>query len=223
MTILKTLLSIALASSLTFSLVACSAGTKVVDLTNTEESSASTFLLNQDLLPEISEEFSDDVEPGLVIRTEPEANTSVSPGTKVKVFVSKGPKIVESVDSNIEWYNISSDRDDWNFSSPYIDDGILTIETSDVKFARKMEWRDGEDGDGLGFGRASITDSFNKSVPISIVYQKKVVPAGEKQDLTLLIPTADLDKSKPTTIYLELYIKVNGQDEEVRINFTISW
>lgn len=223
MTILKTLVSIALAASLTFSLAACSAGTKVVDLTNTEESSASTFLLNQDLLPEISEEFSDDVEAGLVIRTEPEANTSVSPGTKVKVFVSKGPKRVESLDSNIEWYNVSSGRDDWNFSSPYIDDGILTIELSDVKFARKVEWRDGEDGDGVGFGRASITDSFNKSVPISIAYEKKIVAAGQKQNFKLLIPTADLDKSKPTTIYLELYAKVGGENQDIKINFTISW
>lgn len=221
--ILKRTFRLAIATTSALILVGCaSPGIEVPDLTNTDENSVSTFLLNQDLLPEIVYENSDGVEDGLVIRTQPPAGEVVSTGTKVKVFVSSGPRRIEANNSNMEWTYVGYGADDWNFNSPYIDNGILTIETTDVKFGTALEWRKG-DSSGEGFGRAAINDKFDKAVPISFEFEKKKVSAGEKQDLKLLIPTGDLDNKKPTTLHLELYAKVGGQNRDVKINFTITW
>jgi hypothetical protein len=204
-------------------LVGCSAaGTEVPDLAKTDEASASTFLLNQDLLPEIVYEYSDSIESGFVVKTEPGSGEVVSPGTKVKVFVSEGPRRVESKDSNLEWTYVGYAADDWNFSSPYIEDKMLVIETYDVKFGTALEWRKG-DSSTTGFGRAAINDRFDKAVPISFEFEKKKVTAGEKQDFKILVPTSDLDNGQPTTLYLELYAKVGGSPRDVKINFTITW
>jgi hypothetical protein len=218
----KTLLAMFLIAS-ALVLVGCSsAGTEVPDLENTDEASVSTFLLNQDLLPEIVYEYSDSIESGFVVKTEPGSGEVVSPGTKIKVFISQGPRRIESKDSNIEWTYVGYAADDWNFSSPYIEDKMLIIETYDVKFGTALEWRKG-DSSTTGFGRAAINDKFDKAVPVSFEFDKKKVTAGGKQDLKILVPTSDLDNPQPTTLYLELYAKVGGQNRDVKINFTITW
>ena len=218
----KSLSALVLAAS-ALVLVGCSSpGTEVPDLANTDEASVSTFLLNQDLLPEIVYEYSDTIESGFVVKTEPLPGEVVSPGTKVKVFVSQGPRRIESKDSNMEWTYVSYAADDWNFSGPYIEDKMLVIETYDVKFGTALEWRKG-DSSTTGFGRAAINDKFDKAVPVSFEFDKKKVAAGEEQDLKILVPTSDLDNGQPTTLYLELYAKVGGNERDVKINFTITW
>jgi len=220
---MKARMSLILLMASALALVGCApSGIEVPDLAKTDEASVSTFLLNQDLLPEIVYEYSQSIEEGFVVRTDPTSGNLVSPGTKVKVIVSQGPRRIESKTSNLEWTHVGYASDDWNFSKPYIEDKVLTIDAYDVKFGTDLEWRKGDSAT-TGFGRAAINDKFDKAVPISFEFEKRKVAAEEKHNLKILIPTTDLDNGKPTTLFLELYARVGGSDTDVNLNFTISW
>jgi len=66
---------------------------KIPDLKQQDYRTAETGLRKLGLEPSVEEEFSDTVPIGLVIRTEPEAEREVKPGTAVKIFKSKGPEL----------------------------------------------------------------------------------------------------------------------------------
>lgn len=68
-------------------------------------------------------------------------------------------------------------------------------------------------------GIASITDSFDKTIPVSGKYEKKSWKANESQKFTLEIPLKDLNISKPTDMYLKLFTTNN----DVRVNFYMTW
>ena len=55
-----------------------------------KKDSAVTMLENAGLKPEIVEEYNDNIEAGIVIRQEPEANEEVAKDSNVKIFVSLG-------------------------------------------------------------------------------------------------------------------------------------
>ena len=65
------------------------------DLANRSESDALFQLGSLGLLPEVAEEFSDEVAAGLVIRTEPQAGAQLPQGATVIVVVSQGREPVE--------------------------------------------------------------------------------------------------------------------------------
>ena len=82
-----------------------------------------------------------------------------------------------------------------------------------------MEWKDRyNDGELIGIG--SITDTFDKTIPVSAKYEKQTWKANESQSFTLEIPLKDLNVSKPTDMYLRLY---TNNDNDIRINFYITW
>ena len=55
-------------------------------------SEAESKILTEGLVPNVVEEFSGEVERGIVIRTDPEAGTPLTRGDQVTVVVSKGPR-----------------------------------------------------------------------------------------------------------------------------------
>lgn len=66
----------------------------VPDVTNLGKTVAQNHIVNNKLkVGEIVEEFSDDIEAGAVIRTEPKAGTPVKEGDTIKIIVSKGSEV----------------------------------------------------------------------------------------------------------------------------------
>jgi hypothetical protein len=196
-------------------LVAC-AGSNVVipDISSVDESTAKTLLAQKSLIPSIEYEFSDSVEKGLVIKTDPKIGSSLKQDEKVKIWISKGPRKITSSASSVEWEN---GADKYEFYAPYIEDGILIID-SEMIFSKKYELKDYENT-GEGYGRASITDTFAKTVPLAIETDDKIFNAKTMESFKIKIPVNDLDVQKPTTIYIEFYLTTN----EYKMNFSISW
>jgi eukaryotic-like serine/threonine-protein kinase len=62
----------------------------LINLSEYTEKSFKDYANNNNLVPEIIQEFHDTVEKGLVFSQEPKAGEQLKEGTKVKVFISKG-------------------------------------------------------------------------------------------------------------------------------------
>jgi len=193
----------------------------IPNVADVDKSTAKTILTNKGLIPIIQYEYDNLVELGNVTRTSPEIGSTVKEDSVVTIFISKGPQKVVSKSSTIEWYNISSVADDWSFDAPYIYNGSLTIACY-VKFALPVKWKD-PNNSGHGFGTASINEISGKTVPIKITYAKKSVNAYDMSYLALIVPLADLDNKKPSTIYAKLTAFVNGEEKDINVNFTMSW
>ncbi len=73
----------------------------MTDLRGQTLENALEFLRIQGMNPLPVEEFSDEVEEGKVIRTNPTANTELTPGQKVEVYYSVGPVIKTGVMPNV--------------------------------------------------------------------------------------------------------------------------
>jgi hypothetical protein len=235
---MKKAVSLILASVLCMSLCACGVGNTVIpetesttipttaenriaipDIADVDETTAKTILSSNTLIPSIKYVNDDVVDEGNVIKTEPAIGTKVDPNTKIVIYISTGPAYLESSDARVEWYYLSDKEDKWEFSSPYIRDGVLYIECYNVTFGCAMEWKDPYNKGKL-IGVASITDSFDKKVPVSAKYQKQSWKANESQKFTLEIPLSELSVSRPTDIYLRLYTVDDG---DVKVNFYMSW
>lgn len=66
---------------------------EVPSVVNLGKSIAQDYIVNQGLkVGNITEEYSDDIEDGAVISTNPVANTKVKKGTSVDIVISKGPR-----------------------------------------------------------------------------------------------------------------------------------
>ena len=210
---------------LTFCCAACNntqaAGVCIPDITGTDINTAKNLLSANKLIPVVAEEYSD-VEAGSVIRTNPNVGSTVDENSKVTIVVSKGPRRIDSKNSYGHWQYISYAEDKWEFYTPYIEDGTLYIEAT-ITFAIATTWQDSYEK-GIGGGVASINDTFDKTVPVSVQYDKQSHNAGEEQSITIEIPTTDLDVQKPTTIYLQLYLDNGGQSvKTVECDFSMTW
>lgn len=193
----------------------------VPDVTGLDESTAKTILATNGLIPLVEYQYGD-YDKDTVMYTEPYANKTVEPNQQVKLFVSKGPAFIESSDSRISWWNLSDMDDDWNFYSPFIEYDVLYIHCYDVVLFADIEWKD-EYNYGHMIGEAVVNDIYDKVVPIKANYQKQTWESGEHQDFLLEIPLGDLDIDKPTSMEIELYAYVNGENRHIKLNFSISW
>jgi cold shock CspA family protein len=200
---------------------ACSSGTKIPDVSGSDVETAKTVLATLGFVPTVVEEVSETVEAGIVIDSDPAAGESLSPGSKVEVKVSKGPKRITSKDGTAGWRSVGV-KDDWNYDDSYIEDGNLYIIFSNVMFEAKVKWWDPTE-DGNGFGKASVTDTFDKTVPLEIQWQRQSNAYGQAQLITIKVPVDNLDVQKPTTMFLRLFAEVNGQYKEIGMDLTFAW
>lgn len=183
---------------------------------NTEEEAVETLKSNS-LRPTTIESYSQNIEEGSVIVTSPKAGDKVKENEIITVYVSKGPSYIESTDSTVTWYSISSIKeDDWEFTSPYIQEEYLYIECQ-PKFGVEFDWPDND------YGYASTNATFTKKIPIELNYVIKHVKVNEKQNIIIKIPTEELKTKKPTLVFLKLNIMNNNKKETISLNFTISW
>jgi cold shock CspA family protein len=202
-------------------ITACSSGTKVPDVSGSDVETAKTVLATLGFVPTVSEEVSESVEAGIVIESDPAAGETLSPGSKVELTVSKGPKRITVTNGTASWSGVGVDEN-WAFDFPYIEDGTLHLTFSNVKFDAKVKWWD-PNKNGNGFGQASITDTFNKKVPLDIKWQRQSSAKGQAQLIEIKVPINDLDVQKPTTMYLRLFAEINGVYQEIGVDLTFSW
>lgn len=80
-------------------------GAKMVEipsLSKVEYRTAETKLKSLDLVPQIEDAFDDTIPEGYVIKTDPDAKTSVKVGSNVVVYRSKGPEIKDTKVPNLQ-------------------------------------------------------------------------------------------------------------------------
>lgn len=190
----------------------------IPDIKSVDESTAKILLAQKTLIPSIEYEFSDLIEKDLVIRTDPAIGSSVEQDQKVKIWISKGPKIIESINSTIEW---SDGADDFDYYGLRIEDGVLIIDM-EITASKKYElYKYSVQNE--GFGRASISDTFSKTVPIRIITDNQYFEAKTLEEFQIQLSVNDLDVQKPTTIYIEIYFVKNDRATDYKMNFSASW
>lgn len=70
----------------------------------------------------------------------------------------------------------------------------------------------------------SISSIFTFSIiSLNIIFDNEEVKDGKEQNFTIKVSTKDLDVKKTTSLYTRLVIEVNGKQEDIRVNFSISW
>ncbi len=190
---------------------------------NVDISDAKSVLINMGLVPQVEYKYSETIIADNTIRCTPNVGERVSKGDKVAILVSLGPSKIISKDSYAEWTFITYGvEDDWNFSNPYIKEGVLYIDCYDVTFGTAMEWED-HYNEGSAGGIASITDTFDKTVPVRVEYDKQSYAAKESQSFTIIVPLNDLDVKKPTNIYFKIGISVKNKHQELMFNCSMTW
>jgi hypothetical protein len=199
-----------------FLISACANSSIIIpDISLVDESTAKTLLAQKTLIPNIQYEFSDSIEEGLVIKSEPEIGSTAKPDDKITIFVSKGPKKIYASNSNVTW---DDSRDKFQyFEDPFIEDGYFVLDV-ELKFYKAYELLEFEKRN-EGYGRASISDTFDKVVPLIIETEDKVLDPKDFEKLRIKIPVKDLDVQKPTTLYFQLYFK----DKTYDMNISVSW
>lgn len=201
---------------------------KIPDIKNVDIDTAKTLLASKGLIPRIEYEYSNICNYNSVIRTEPKIGSLVEENAAITLYVCKGYKHYELSDAvgymkNIVGVNAFSFGDDGKartkgFYTPYVEEGYLYIKmflactsTYPLEFY----------GD---FGTASITDTFDKTVPIKVIYDNKTVDnKGKTTYFTVKIPLENLDVQKPTNIYIEFDFTVNGTRRTFEAGFDLSW
>lgn len=214
----RTILPVVVAFLMCVVLFACAKKVTVPDLSNVMVEDAKTALTDVGLIPAVEYAYSDTCAEGTVIETTPQSGEKVEPQTKVTLMVSKGPEYIDAVNSSVEWFITGENEDEWNLFKPYIHDGTLYIECL-PRFSTDMSWK----GDTVGFGVASVDETFASSVPLTVEYEQQENAANTEQDIWLLIPLEGLGDDRPTNVYTKLCAIVDGKEEDVRVNFTIAW
>lgn len=197
-------------------------GVTVPDVIGADLNTAKSVVSSLGIVPTITEVSSEIADEGLVVKTEPKPGTDVEVGSQLKLFISTGPSKITAKDATIEWTNVGARQDRWDFFAPTIEDGNLRILISQLQLMADVEWLDPKES-GESFGIASINDVFDKSVPIRVLYGNQSYESAAKQRLELVIPVSDLEVRQPTNIYVKLYAKVNGVDQEIILTFTMTW
>lgn len=233
--IVKSLTSVVLIVFICLGAISCSFNTwieeklvKIPDIENIDVSTAKTLLASKGLIPKVEYEYANDYDYDMVIRTYPSIGSEVEEDTPVTLYVCKGPSYYELPHAVGYMKNVNNiDAFSWGddakpstkgFYTPYVKEGYLYIPmylkcTSEYP----IEFYD-------DFGTASIKDSFDKTVPIKVIYDNKIVNNnGGLTEFEVKIPLSDLGVQKPTNIYVEFDFYVNSQREDFEAGFDLTW
>lgn len=212
-------------ATLVLFLISCEQSITIPDIIGVDEETAKSIIVNNEIVPKVSYEYSDSLTEGVVIRTSPAVGSNVKKNQSITIVVSKGLKRINSKDSRASMFNIYGISEfkegDWGFYSPYIEDEILHIEMF-VSFttSKDLKWKDAYN-EGKGFGTATIVDENNKQIPISVIYNEDIVE-NKNYSFTIQIPISALDE-KPTSLSVVTGVTVNEVLRDFRMDFTISW
>lgn len=201
---------------------------KIPDIEKLDVTTAKTILAGKGLIPKIEYEYHNYYDNDLVISTSPAIGSEVEEDTPVTIYVSKGPSYYELPDAvgymmdvnNIDDFSWGDDGKPCTkgFYTPYVELGYLYIPMFlNCTSKYPIEFY----GD---FGTASINDSFDKTVPIQVIYDRKTVNnKGQTTEFKVKIPLKDLGVQKPTNIYIEFDFYVNSQREDFKAGFDLTW
>ena len=201
---------------------------KIPDIEKLDITTAKTLLAGKGLIPKVEYEYHNNYDYDMVIRTEPTIGSDVDEDTPVTLYVCKGPSYYELPDAVGYMYNVNNIDDfSWGddgkprtkgFYTPYVKEGYLYIPMY-LKCTSKYSIEFYED-----FGTASINDSFDKTVPIKVIYDNKVVNnKGGVTEFEVKIPLSDLGVQKPTNIYVNFDFYVNYKRETFKAGFDLTW
>lgn len=205
----------------------CTKTVIIPDVSGVDVESVKTLLIKNDILPKIEYQYDDNIIEGIVIKTDPTANTKIELNKSIIVYVSKGPQSIISKDSLASLYNIygvhNFEQGEWDFSSPTIYDDTLEIGfTINFETDKDFQWFDLYNS-GNGIGTALINSENFREIPIEIYYNWKDIIERTPESFAIQIPLSDLENKKPTDITTYLEVEVNGKRHSVQIDFTISW
>lgn len=225
---MKKVVALLLVVCLLCGLVGCRKGITIPDVSQTDESTCKTLLAGKGLIPKVEYQYDDKVEKGLVIDTMPTIGSKVYEDDIVTVIVSKGKRRYDLADALGAMYNVTGIQNfSWGddgqkqtkgFYGPYVEEEYLYIEMFlCCKSYSQIEFYD-------DFGSASITDTFDKTVPIKVIYSsKKVDNNGGKTSFKVKIPLSDLGVQKPTNLYIEFDFLVAGKRQTFKAEFDLTW
>lgn len=226
-----------------FSVTACggnnnsSSNTIVIpDICELDESTAKTLLASKGLIPKIAYDYDYSIEEGLVIKTVPSIGSSVSSDDVVTIYISKGKRFyyllnavgymknVKNIDPFV--WGDGTNEGTKEFYTPYVEEGYLYLDMLlRCTSSYSIEFYCGSDSSkSKGFGTASINDTFDKTVPIDVLFDNYVVNnKGGDTNFQVKIPLTDLGVQKPTNIYIEFDFLVNGVRQTFEAGFDLSW
>lgn len=230
MKLFKKLLCVLLAFIMVTSLCACGANITIPDVEKLDVDTAKTLLAGKGLIPKVEYEYNNDYDYDLIIRTEPSIGSKVSEDTPVTLYVCKGPSYYKLPNNTVgrmwdingiegfEWSENYDGTETKGFYTLYVKEGYLYIPMY-LKCVSQYKLAFYDD-----FGTASINDTFDKTVPIEIIYDSKAVDnKGGKTSFEAKIPLSDLGVQKPTNINLRFDFLVNDKRETFQAAFDITW
>ena len=235
----KSIVAVVLVCAFCFALCACMDNPVAVeteklitipDVEKLDVDTAKTLLAGKGLIPKVEYEYNNDYDYDLVIRTEPEIGSEISEDTPVILYVCKGPSYYEINDAvgiiwdieGIDGFKWSREAEDGigtkSFYNIYAQEGYLFLT---VCLNCKSEYPIEFYGD---FGTASISDTFDKTVPIKVIYDsEKVDNNGAPTEFDLKIPLTDLGVQKPTNINVKFDFLVNNERQTFQGSFDLTW
>jgi len=203
---------------------------KIPDVEKLDIDTAKTLLAGKGLIPKVEYEYNNDYDYDLVIRTEPAIGSEVEEDTPVTLYVCKGPSYyelpsslatiydIDGIEPFVPWVEANDGKGTKAHQKVWVENGYLYIS---MYIGCKSKYSVEFYGD---FGDASINDSFDKTVPIDVIYSSKTIDNnGELTYFDLKIPLSDLGVQKPTNLNVRYYLKVNGERQTGRASFDLTW
>ena len=203
---------------------------KIPNIEKLDVATAKTLLAGKGLIPKVEYEYNNNYDYDLVIRTTPAIGSIVEEDTPVTIYVCKGPsyyelsnavgymKNINGIEDFVWWSDAEDGQGTKGFTDVWLEKGQLHIK---MYLCCKSEYDLEFYGD---FGTASINDTFDKTVPIKVIYDsKKVDNNGAPTVFEVKIPLSDLGVQKPTNIYVEFDFLVDGERETFEAGFDLTW
>ena len=146
------------------------AAIKIPDIVGADEQSAKNVVSAMGLVPKISYEYDDEIAEGNVVSVKSTGTEVLQMGDALDIVVSKGPRYY-NLGECVGWMKDVKGIDPFTWEEPptkgfpdiYVEEGYLYIKMFlccksqyDLAFYKD-------------FGTASITDTFDKTVPIKII------------------------------------------------------
>lgn len=227
---MKKIILLVLALLFTFSTVGCSKTILMPDVSTLDIQTAKTLLVSKGIIPKVEYEYSDEISLDSVIKTVPEVGEKVKQDDTVVVYVSKGQKRYElkqalsiiydvnGIKPFVSWMDASDGEGTKGHYIPYLEEGYLHLP---VYICCSSNYELEFYGD---FGVASVNDTFDKQVPVDLIYDSKTIKNdGSKTEFTIKVPLSDLGVQKPTNLYISADIKVGNNLNSFRADFILTW
>ena len=142
--------------------------------------------------------------------------------TEVVIYVSKGPENIVAKNAYCKWISIGKSKEKWGFTLPYVNKGVLYIDCNDVVLSESIKWKKSSE-EGVGIAEVSLTEDFEQTTLAKIKYEKEESAPFEPMHIILAVPIEELKEEKPSALYFKLATEKNGESEDIRVDFTLTW